>query len=67
MTVMPQITLDVDLEEIKELVLQLPPQQLLALIDAMEERAETIGMMVLAETGFAEWNEEGEDIYDAET
>ncbi len=64
---MPQITLDMDLEEIKELVLQLPPEELLALIEAMEERAEIINMMSLAETGFAEWNEAGEDIYDAET
>jgi len=63
---MPQITLDMSIEEIKDLVLQLPPQELLALVDAIEERAETISMMSLAETAFAEWHEEGEDIYDAE-
>ena len=63
---MPQITLDMSLDEIKELLLQLPPQELPALIDAIEERTQTIGMMSLAETGFAEWDEEGEDIYDAE-
>ena len=62
---MPQITLDMSLEEIKELVLQLPPRELLALIDAIEARAETISMMSIAESGFREWNEEGEDIYDA--
>jgi len=63
---MPNITLSMSLEEIKALILQLPPHELRALMDAIEEHAETIGMMQLAETSFAEWNEEGEDIYDAE-
>jgi hypothetical protein len=63
---MPQVTLDLGIEEIKALIFQLPPQELLTLVDAIAERAETIAMMQLAETGFQEWNEEGEDIYDAE-
>ena len=63
---MPQITLDMSIEEIKALIFQLPPQELLALADAIEERAETITMMKMAETGFREWEEDGEDIYDAE-
>ena len=63
---MPQVTLDMSAEEIKALIFQLPAVDLLTLIDAIEERAETVAMMQLAETGFAEWNEEGEDIYDAE-
>jgi signal transduction histidine kinase len=63
---MPQITLDMSIEEIKALIFQLPPQELLALADAIEERAETIAVMQMAETGFREWEEEGEDIYDAE-
>jgi hypothetical protein len=33
---------------------------------AIEERVETVAMMKLAETGFQERNEEGEDIYDAQ-
>jgi hypothetical protein len=33
----------------------------------MEARAETVAMMQLAETGFREWTEPGEDIYDAKT
>jgi len=37
-----------------------------AFVDAIEARAETVVMMRLAETGFQEWNEEGEDIYNAE-
>jgi hypothetical protein len=30
----------------------------------LEEKLATMQMMQLAETGFKEWNEEGEDIYD---
>lgn len=62
---MPRVTLDLSVEEIKALVFQLPAQELLALVDAIEDRAETVAMMQLAETGFQEWNEEGEDLYDA--
>ncbi len=63
---MAQITLDMSIDEIKAIIFQLAPQELLALRDAIEERSETISMMSLAETGFTEWNEEGEGIYDAE-
>jgi len=59
--------LDLDVEEIKALVFQLSPQDFFTLVDAIDERAETIGMMRLSETGFREWGEPGEDIYDAET
>ena len=62
---MPRITLDLSTEEIKNLVFQLPAQEFLVLVDAIEERAETIAMMRVSETGFQEWNEDGEDIYDA--
>ena len=61
---MPQLTFDVGVEQIKALAFQLTPTELIALAEAIQERAETLGMMKLAETGFAEWNEEGEDIYD---
>ena len=54
-------------EEIRELIFQLPPQDFIELANSIEERAETFAMMRLAETGFREWNQEGEDIYDAET
>jgi hypothetical protein len=37
------------------------------LVEEIEERAETIAMMRLSETGFQEWNQPGEEIYDAET
>lgn len=62
---MPRITVDLSTEEIKNLVFQLPAQEFLVLVDAIEERAETIAMMRVSETGFQEWNEDGEDIYDA--
>jgi len=62
----PRVTMEVSIEEIKALILQLPAQELLRLVDSIEERAETVGMMQLAETAFQEWNEEGENIYDAE-
>jgi len=51
-------------EEIKALVFRLPPLEFVQLADEMGERAETFEMMRLAETGFAEWNEPGEGIYD---
>ena len=63
---MPQVTVDISVGEIKALIFQLPPEELLTLVDAIEERAETVAIMRLAETGFQEWNEAGEDIYDAE-
>ncbi len=56
------VTLTVD--EIKALVFRLPPLEFMRLADEIGERAETFEMMSLAVTGFAEWNEPGEDIYD---
>jgi septation ring formation regulator EzrA len=52
------------LEEIKQIVFQLPIQEQINLIEDLEEKLATMQMMQLAETGFREWNEEGEDIYD---
>jgi len=62
---MPKVPLDLTVDELKAMVLQLPPQDLLKLIDILEERAETLAMMQLAEHSFNEWEEPGEDIYDA--
>jgi hypothetical protein len=58
----PGVTLT--LEEIKSLVFRLPPPQFIQLSDEMRERAETLEMTRLAETGFVDWNEPGEDVYD---
>ncbi len=64
---MPQVTLEISTEELKALILQLPPEDLLTIADEVEDRAETIAMMNLSESGFEEWNEPGENIYDADT
>jgi hypothetical protein len=61
---MPQLTLELGTEKLKELLFQLPPREFLSLAAAIEQRAETLAMMRLAETGFREWNEPGEEIYD---
>ena len=50
-------------EEIKQIIFQLPIQEQIILKEELEERLETIKMMQLAETGFTEWNDEEEDIY----
>ena len=52
------------LEEIKEIISQLSIQEQITLAEDLEEKLATIQMMQLAETGFAEWNDEEENIYD---
>jgi hypothetical protein len=52
------------MEEIRSFVFRLPPSEFIQLADEVRERAETIEMTRLAETGFAEWDEPGEGIYD---
>lgn len=59
---MPRLTVDLSMEGIKGLLFQLPPQEFLSLAEVIEEPAETLAMMQLAETGFREWNVEGESI-----
>lgn len=61
MTVTPTI------EEIKTLIFLLPVEELMALMVDIEERLETVTMMQLAKTGFQEWNDPEEDIYNDET
>lgn len=61
---MPQLKSDVNVEEIKNLAFQLPTSEFLSLVDNLEEKAESIVMMQLAESGFSEWDEPGEDIYE---
>ena len=64
---MPQLTLEMSPEELKNLIFQLPAKEFMRIVEEIAERAETVAMMQLAETGFSEWNDDGEDIYDAET
>lgn len=61
MTVTPSI------EEIKTMIFQLPVEELMSLMAAIEERVEAMAMMQLAQTGFQEWNDPEEDIYNDET
>ena len=55
------------LEEIKNMIFELPIQEQIALIEDLEERLETLTMMQLSETGFQEWNDPEEDIYNVES
>lgn len=55
------------IEEIKAMIFQLPAPELLALMADIEQRVETVTMMQLAETGFQEWNDPQEDIYDVKS
>ncbi|MFH7025755.1 MAG: hypothetical protein ACHBN1_10190 [Heteroscytonema crispum UTEX LB 1556] len=50
-------------EEIKNIVLQLPIKELMKLVAAIEEKLETVAIMKLTETGFQEWKQPEEDIY----
>ena len=56
------MSLNPTVEEIKEMILRLPRQELVVLIKDIEERLETLELMQLAETGFPEWNAPEEDI-----
>lgn len=60
---MPQVRVDMAIEDIKAMILQLTEHEFLVLMEAIEERTQTISTMRLAETGFREWDEAGEDIY----
>lgn len=55
-----------DIEEMKAMIFQLPVEELMLLIVEIEERLDTVTMMQLAETGFQEWNDPEEDIYNDE-
>ena len=59
---MAKLTVDMSIESIQELLAQLQPQELLALLASMQDRLETFQMMKLAELSFSEWATE-EDLY----
>ena len=64
---MSHIILDLSLDEVRTIVFQLPSAELLSLAEEIDERAETLPLMKLAETSFQEWNEPGEDLYDEQS
>ena len=40
-------------------------QEQITIMEDLEEKLETLQMMQVAKTGFSEWNDEEENIYDA--
>jgi hypothetical protein len=60
---MIQLTSPPTLQELRTAIMQLSPQDLMILHEEIEEKLQTTGMMQLAESGFQEWNDEEEDIY----
>lgn len=54
------------LEDLRPVIFQLPTQDLITLFEEIEEKLQTAGMMQLAESGFQEWNDEAEDLYNDE-
>jgi hypothetical protein len=54
-------------EKIKAMILELPLNEINQLIEEIQEAIETKEFMKLAETGFQEWDDPDEDIYNNET
>jgi hypothetical protein len=63
---MTQLTSLPTLQEIRAAILQLSPQDLAILHEEIKGNLQTSGMMQLSESGFQEWNDEEEDIYNVE-
>ena len=59
---MAKITLEMPLDGVKQLLAQLTPQELRAVLAGLRNRLETLDMMKLDETAFSEWTTE-EDLY----
>jgi len=55
------------LAEIKEMIFKLSPEEINQLIREINETISTRDFMKLAETGFQEWNDPEEDIYNNDT
>jgi len=58
------MSFNLTIEEIKRIIFQLSIPEQVTLVQDLEEKLSTIEMMQLAETGFTEWNDQEEDIYD---
>jgi len=54
-------------EEIKAMILQFPVEEINELIAEIRKALEIREFMKLAETGFTEWNDPKENIYNNET
>ena len=53
-------------EEIKAMILQFPVEEINELIAEIRKASEIAEFMKLAETGFTEWNDPEEDIYNVQ-
>jgi hypothetical protein len=62
---MPQTECPPRIEDVKHLVSQLSQKDLLTLFADIQEQLQTFEMMSIAESGFQEWNDPEEDIYNA--
>lgn len=59
---MAKLTVDLNVERIRDLLIQLKPEELRAILLSLENRLETHQMMKLAESAFSEWDSEP-DLY----
>ena len=60
------MTINMTVAEIKQIIFKWPLAELMALDEEISEKIATTEMMQLAETGFQEWNDPEEDIYNDE-
>jgi len=59
---MAKVTMDMPIEGVQQVLAQLTPQELQAVLAGLQDRLESLQMMGLAESAFADWLEE-EDLY----
>ncbi|OGW16621.1 MAG: hypothetical protein A3G93_16470 [Nitrospinae bacterium RIFCSPLOWO2_12_FULL_45_22] len=60
---MPQLQIEITVEDIKKILPQLSKTQILELDQKIHEYLETQMMMAAAATAFSEWEDPEEDIY----
>ncbi|MCY7384824.1 MAG: hypothetical protein LH628_20025 [Microcoleus sp. CAN_BIN18] len=61
------MSVSLSIAEIKEIIAQLPVSVLEDLLHQIQEKIETEKFMQLAESGFSEWYDPEEDIYESKT
>jgi len=61
------MSVSLSIAEIKEIIAQLPVSVLEDLLHQIQEKIESEKFMQLAESGFSEWYDPEEDIYESKT
>lgn len=61
------MTLNQKIEKLKAKIFALSVPEMMQLMREIEDKIETLTMMKLAETGFAEWEDPEEDIYNVQS